>query len=128
MAINPHYLVKSKLPIEPSLPSRAVLHANRIPSRDPATPSLTTESFAKYAEAAVMHDFKESCCEASVNMYSDAQVASRGSKLFEFPDGYNDYYAARPRMSVPEVFFNPANFLPRDVSLCPSSLAFHSQS
>ena len=73
-----------------------------------------------------MHDFKESCCEASVNMYSDAQVASRGSKLFEFPDGYNDYYAARPRMSVPEVFFNPANFLPRDVSLCPSSLAWPS--
>lgn len=112
--INPHYLVKQKFPIEPRLASRAILHTNRIPnSGDPTCP--TTPSFANYAEMQVMHDVKESICGMFEQAWNDAGAQAKGAKLYEFPDGYNDYYGANPRYVVPEVFHQPQQLLPKEV-------------
>jgi len=112
--IHPHYLVKSKLPIEPHLASRAILHTDRI--CNPADPtSLTTPSYAKYAEMQTMHDFKESCCSMLETTYTEQLAQSKGAKLFEFPDGYNDYYGANPRLVVPEAFHQPQLCIPKEV-------------
>lgn len=114
VAIQPHYLVKQKFPIEPRLPSRAVLQSNRV--YNPEDPqSLTTQSFARHAEMQVMHDFKEAACGVLESSWNEAGAKQKGAKLFEFPDGYNDYYTANPRYTVPEVFHQPQQTLPKEV-------------
>lgn len=88
-----------------------------------------------------MHEFKETACEMLNGPWDDACVASpfsactaadlllpshsiaasRPSRPFEFPDGYNSYFGT-VRMSVPEVLFNPNRFLPKEVSLSSNPL------
>lgn len=48
-------------------------------------------------------------------------MQSKPTRSFEFPDGYNTYLGV-PRLSVPEILFNPQAHLPQEVSV-PSS--FH---
>lgn len=50
-------------------------------------------------------------------------AASKPSRPFEFPDGYNSYFSTL-RMSIPEVLFNPGRFLPKEFTtrvLAPSA-------
>ncbi|KAI5476330.1 actin-related protein Arp4p [Pseudohyphozyma bogoriensis] len=115
--INPHYLVKSKEPVDASAPAKAVLRTERQPnSEDPACP--TTPSYHKSQEKRVMHEFKETVCEVYNVQWDDAGTAARPSRPFEFPDGYNAYYGTM-RMSVPEILFNPSRFLPKEFSTLP---------
>lgn len=119
--IHPHYLVKQKFPIEPRLPSRAVLRTERV--YNPADPnSLTTQSFAHHADMQVMHDFKEAACAMYETAWTDEGAQQKVAKLFEFPDGYNDYFSANPRFVIPEVFHQPQNLIQKEVSCYPSLL------
>jgi hypothetical protein len=46
---------------------------------------------------------------------SNSVVQSKPTRSFEFPDGYNTYLGV-PRLSVPEILFNPQAHLPQEVS------------
>jgi actin-related protein 4 len=86
-----------------------------------------------------MHEFKETACEVLAPTWDDACVslsplsyfvltdeyryaASKPTRPFEFPDGYNSYFGT-VRMSAPEIIFNPGRFLPADVSLSSAPLS-----
>lgn len=117
ISITPHYLVKSKEPVEPNQPARAILRDERMP--DPSNPDCpTTPSYHRSQEMRVMHEFKETVCEVYSTPWDDASAAARPSRPFEYPDGYNSYYGT-VRMSIPEILFNPSRFLPKEFSSLP---------
>ncbi|GAA5996601.1 actin family protein [Rhodotorula paludigena] len=111
--ITPHYLVKTKEPIEPNQPARAALREERLPN--PADPNApTTPSYHRLQEMRLAHELKESVCEVLTPSWDDANAASKPTRPFEFPDGFNTYLGL-PRLTTPEVLFNPQAHLPADI-------------
>ncbi|BGP55511.1 Actin-related protein 4 [Rhodotorula sphaerocarpa] len=112
--VTPHYLVKTKEPVEPNQPARAQLREARIPN--PADPNApTTSSYHHFEEMRLMHEVKESVCEVVAPTWDDNVVQSKPTRSFEFPDGYNTYLGV-PRLSTPEVLFNPQAHLPSEIT------------
>jgi hypothetical protein len=73
--IVPHYLVKSKTPVEPGEPAKAVIREDRQPgTKDDKGKDVTTESWARAAEETVVRDFKESTCAVYEGIWNDQCV------------------------------------------------------
>ncbi|KAK4051073.1 NuA4 histone acetyltransferase subunit [Microbotryomycetes sp. JL221] len=132
VSVTPQYLVKTKEAVPPNEPARAVLRDERKP--DPSNPNCpTTPSYHDAQVMRVMHEFKESACEVMLaREWNDDQVASKGTRTFEFPDGYNTFFGPM-RLRVPETLFNPSLFLPeqfkaRTLPESASTVASHSYS
>ncbi|GAA5983625.1 hypothetical protein JCM10908_000356 [Rhodotorula pacifica] len=116
--VTPHYLVKTKEAVEPNQPARAQLREERIPNLDDQTNSPTTPSYHHFEELRLMHELKESVCEVVTPTWDDNVVQSKPTRSFEFPDGYNTYLGV-PRLSVPEILFNPQARLPQEFTSRP---------
>ncbi|KWU41964.1 Actin/actin-like protein [Rhodotorula sp. JG-1b] len=111
--VTPHYLVKTKEAVEPNQPARAQLREERIPNLAEPEKSATTPSYHHFEEFRLMHELKESVCEVVTPTWDDNVVQSKPTRSFEFPDGYNTYLGV-PRLSVPEILFNPQAHLPQE--------------
>ncbi|GAA5965870.1 hypothetical protein JCM8115_000728, partial [Rhodotorula mucilaginosa] len=111
--VTPHYLVKTKEAVEPNQPARAQLREERIPNLAEPEKSATTPSYHHFEELRLMHELKESVCEVVTPTWDDNVVQSKPTRSFEFPDGYNTYLGV-PRLSVPEILFNPQAHLPQE--------------
>ncbi|GAA5856974.1 hypothetical protein JCM9279_000519 [Rhodotorula babjevae] len=110
--ITPHYLVKSKEPVDAGAPAKATLREERVPN--PADPNApTTPSYHHLQEMRLMHETKEATCEVLAPQWDDAAATSKPTRPFEFPDGFNTYVGAQ-RLTTPEILFNPQRFLPPD--------------
>lgn len=103
--IRPHYLVKERIAVPPNTPPRSVLREDRLTG--------ASESFARYAQSQVLHNFKESILQTFEGPYDDFQASIRPGRAFEFPDGYNATFGT-VRYRVPEVMFNPTGILPQE--------------
>ncbi|GAA93379.1 uncharacterized protein L969DRAFT_19049 [Mixia osmundae IAM 14324] len=140
LQVRPHYLVKSKTPVEPGQPANAVYREERMPhfapapvaaaegdavmqdsNAGPTEDDITTASFHAYAEAKVMTEYKETTAAVFDHPWDEKAVTQRGSKPFEFPDGFNTYFGMH-RYAIPEVLFNP-RFLPAAFTHLPSPSA-----
>ncbi|BGP40213.1 Actin-related protein 4 [Rhodotorula kratochvilovae] len=115
--VTPHYLVKTKEPVDAGQPAKATLREERVPN--PADPSApTTPSYHRLQEMWLMHEMKEAVCEVVTPQWDDAAATAKPTRPFEFPDGYNTYFGP-PRLTTPEILFNPARFLPADFASRP---------
>ncbi|KDE08803.1 hypothetical protein MVLG_00908 [Microbotryum lychnidis-dioicae p1A1 Lamole] len=110
--IVPHYLVQQKTAVDPNQPAKAQLRDERMPNpEDPSCP--TTPSYHLSQQMRVMHEFKETTCEfLTTPNWSDELLATKPTRPFEFPNGFNSYFGPTPRNTVPEVLFNPSKYLP----------------
>lgn len=72
--------------------------------------SNVTESFNKYALDGLVDNLKECVCSVSESRYNEEVLAMRPQKTFEFPNGYNNYYAA-DRFRIPEILFDPQQYM-----------------
>lgn len=98
-SLVPQFLVKSKVPCDPGMPSQATLREDRL--------AATTPSFRMYHTMRLLDDFKEAMCQTLETPWDAAQAASRPTKMYEFPDGYNDAYGTL-RFKAPEVMLTPS--------------------
>ncbi|RMZ80884.1 hypothetical protein DV737_g2733, partial [Chaetothyriales sp. CBS 132003] len=112
--IRPHYLIKSKQPVDAGQPPNAVLRE--------FAPDLTPpqDSFRKYQEEKVVLEFKELMLQAW-NHPSQQPFRGQGELLtrengqymhpFEFPDGYNQTFSSE-RFRIVESLFDNQNYIP----------------
>jgi len=109
LTITPQYLVKRKQAVEPNTAPRAILKTERI--------GQATDSFNKFAEQLVIHDFKETIAEVlPFRWTNDQAVHARGGRNFEFPDGFNLNIHPNVRYMCTETLFSPQTHLPKEVS------------
>ncbi|ERF72484.1 Actin-related protein 4 [Endocarpon pusillum Z07020] len=109
ITITPHYLIKSKTPVDAGQPANAVL-------RDfPSDFTPPQASFRRYQEERTLLEFKELVVQvwpgptpllSSTNGVTQEEIA-RGypGKTFEFPDGYNQLFTS-DRYKVAESLFD----------------------
>ena len=100
--VRPNYLVKDRIAVPPNTAPRSTLREDRLTG--------ATESYARYAQSQVLHNFKESILQTMETPYDEQQAALRPQRAFEFPDGYNTTFGT-VRYRVPEVMFNPTGIL-----------------
>lgn len=100
--IRPHYLVKDRIAVPPNTPPRSTLREDRLTG--------ATESYARYAQSQVLHNFKESILQTMEVPYEENHASMRPQRAFEFPDGFNAPFGT-VRYRVPEVMFNPTGIL-----------------
>ncbi|KDN53088.1 Actin/actin-like protein [Tilletiaria anomala UBC 951] len=99
--IFPHYLIQSKVPVEPGRPPQVKLREDRLKG--------STESFRMYHTLKVLNDFKEACAQVMEIPWDESHALQRPSKTYEFPDGYNDSFGVE-RLRGPEILFNPKSW------------------
>ena len=106
--ITPHYMVRSKQPVDAGQPANVVL--KQFPSKPPQ------DSFRRYQEERTILEFKEIGLQAWVG-----QVPFRGqgeqitrepqyAHPFEFPDGYNQTFSSE-RFKVVESLFDNQSYI-----------------
>ncbi|CAG8612262.1 7118_t:CDS:2, partial [Diversispora eburnea] len=100
ISVIPHYLIAKKFVVDADKPSNTIL-------RDRPN---TTESYHKFMQMRVLHEFKESVCQVFETTYDELVISARPMKTFEFPDGYNTSFGPL-RFNVPETLFSPQKFL-----------------
>ncbi|KAJ3054299.1 Actin-like 6A [Rhizophlyctis rosea] len=103
VSVVPHYLVQSKTAVDAGQPSQYV----------PRERPNTTDSFHRVAVERVVNEFKETVCHVSEGAWNEPGLSARPMKSFEFPDGYNNAFGVM-RFRIPEVLFNPAQFVIKD--------------
>ncbi|PKI85603.1 NuA4 histone acetyltransferase subunit [Malassezia vespertilionis] len=95
----PQFLVKSKQPVDPGMPPNAVLREDRLHG--------TTPSFRMYQTMQLLSDAKEAVCQVLETPWDEGQAGARPTKMYEFPNGYNDTFSLL-RFKAPEVMFTPS--------------------
>lgn len=98
-SLVPQFLVKSKKACDPGKPSQATLREDRL--------RATAPSFRAYHTMQLLNDFKECVGQVLETPWDEAQAAARPSKMYEFPDGYNDAYGLL-RFKAPETLLTPS--------------------
>ncbi|KAI3617928.1 hypothetical protein CBS9595_003837 [Malassezia furfur] len=98
-SLVPQYLVKSKKPVDPGMPPQATLREDRL--------QHTAPSFRAYHTMRLLDDFKEAMCQTLEAPWDAAHAAARPTKMYEFPDGYNDAYGPL-RFKAPEAVLTPS--------------------
>jgi actin-related protein 4 len=68
--VTPHYLVKTKQPVGPNEPAKAVLREERLIKND-GTENATTQSYHEAQEMRLMHELKEAVCEILPSKWDD---------------------------------------------------------
>lgn len=116
ITITPHYLIKSKIPVDAGQPANAVLR-DFPPGFQPPQPS-----FRRYQEERTLLEFKELVVQvwpgptpllSSANGVTQEEVArSYPGKTFEFPDGYNQLFSS-DRYKVAESLFDHHAYIPQ---------------
>jgi actin-related protein 4 len=104
----PHFMVKSKIPVDAGQPSQATYRKFDVPA---------TDSFRSFQEERVLHEFKEAVVElwpgpgklSSTNGQglSNEDIAARNNpvKTFEMPDGWNQVFGIE-RFKVGEALYD----------------------
>ncbi|KAG6886068.1 hypothetical protein C0993_004058 [Termitomyces sp. T159_Od127] len=92
----PHQLIANKQPVDLNAPPRFTLREDRLAG--------TTESWRLWAEAREVEEWVQSVAGVLEQGWNDQTAASRPQKPYEFPTGYNTYFASE-RLSVGEQFF-----------------------
>ncbi|WFD04068.1 NuA4 histone acetyltransferase subunit [Malassezia obtusa] len=98
-SLVPQFLVKSKKPVDPGMPPQATLRTDRL--------QQTAPSFRAYHTMRLLDDFKEAMCQTLEAPWDPAHAAARPTKMYEFPDGYNDAYGPL-RFKAPEAVLTPS--------------------
>lgn len=98
-SLIPQYLVKSKSPVDPGMPPHCTLRDDRL--------QQTAKSFRAYHTMRLLDDMKEALCQNLEAPWDAAQAAARPTKMYEFPDGYNDAYGTL-RFKAPETVLTPS--------------------
>ena len=132
ITITPHYLIKSKQPVD------AGQSANVVHKTFPSGYQPPQDSFRRYQEERTLLEFKELVVQvwngpnsllSSQNGTPSAEVqASQMGKPFEFPDGYNQLFTT-DRFRVVESLFDHRAYIPpppNNASLSSESLRFPS--
>lgn len=115
ITITPHYLIKSKTPVDAGQPANAILR------EFPSSFKPPQPSFRRYQEERTLLEFKELIVQlwpgptgllSSTNGVTQEEIA-RGypGKTFEFPDGYNQLFTS-DRYKVAECLFDHRAYIP----------------
>ncbi|KAJ7117406.1 actin-related protein Arp4p [Mycena crocata] len=92
----PHQLVANKMAVEVNAPPRFTLREDRVQG--------TTESWRTWYEAREVDEWIQSVAGILEQGWNDQAAASRPPRQYEFPTGYNAWFA-QERFSVGEQFF-----------------------
>lgn len=101
ITITPHYLVKSKQPVDPGQPANATLKQFAHPPQ---------ESYRRYQEGKTILEFKELSLQTwttSTPFRGQGEAIAREQYVhpFEFPDGYNQTFSSE-RFKIVETMFD----------------------
>lgn len=104
ITITPHYLVKSKQPVEPGQPANFVL------KNLPDGITSPQDSFRRYQEEKTILEFKELCLQTWTTPtpfrgQGEAIAREQYAHPFEFPDGYNQTFSSE-RFKIVESLFD----------------------
>lgn len=112
VTITPHYMVRSKQPVDAGQPANAILKQFPEGFREPHS------SFRRYQEEKVVLEFKEIALQAWTN--PNASFRGQGEAItreqqyaqpFEFPDGYNQTFSS-DRFRLVESLFDSQSYYP----------------
>ena len=110
LILTPHYMITSKIAVEPNQPAQATVKT-WAPGREP------TSSFRAFQEERVVHEFKETVVHAwpgptKLSSTGSEELSARmQSRLFEFPDGYNQLFGSERPKPV-EGLFDAKSIIP----------------
>lgn len=110
ITITPHYLVKSKQPVEPGQAANVVL------KQYPAGHTPPQESYRRYQEEKTILEFKELCLQTWTTQtpfrgQGEAIARDQYAHPFEFPDGYNQTFSSE-RFKIVESLFDAQCYTP----------------
>lgn len=110
LSLLPRQLIAKRDPTpEPSLQPRPILRDDRAPH--------TTASWSLWAQNSVIEPWKEACAEVISTRGFDFQTAKDlPQSLYEFPDGYHQYFGEE-RFRFTEMLFDPKTYF-KQVSGC----------
>ncbi|KAJ7699873.1 actin-related protein Arp4p [Mycena rosella] len=94
--LYPHQLVSNKMPVEVGTPPRFTLREDRVKG--------TTESWRTWYETREVDEWIQSVAGVLEQGWNDQVAASRPPRQYEFPTGFNSWFA-QERFSVGEQFF-----------------------
>ncbi|KAJ6539152.1 actin-related protein Arp4p [Mycena capillaripes] len=92
----PHQLITNKIPVEVGAPPRFTLRQDRVKG--------TTDSWRTWYETREVDEWIQSVAGVLEQGWNDQVAASRPPRQYEFPTGYNSWFA-QERYSVGEQFF-----------------------
>lgn len=103
LSLYPHHLISKRNPVaEAGLQPTPLFRDDRLKS--------TTESWKLWAQNGVVESWKE-CCGEVVNTrgFDLASARDMPQALYEFPDGYHQYFGEE-RYRFTEMLFDPKNY------------------
>ncbi|CAM0141706.1 unnamed protein product [Umbelopsis sp. WA50703] len=98
--VTPQYLVADKEVVDAGQPPKF---------RSRERPN-TTDSFHKFQQDRVVHEYKETICQVAETPFDEDLLAARPQKPFEFSDGFN-CSASVERFKSTELLFQPRSYL-----------------
>lgn len=110
ITITPHYMIKSKQPVDAGQPANVAYKTFSNMSTDPRA------SFRRFQEDKVIQEFKEVALQAWVQCpfrgqgEAIARERTDTQKPFEFPDGYNQLFSS-DRFKIVETLFDPQCYI-----------------
>jgi actin-related protein 4 len=110
ITITPHYMVKSKQPVDAGQPANVAFKTFPDISTDPRA------SFKRFQEDKVIQEFKEVALQAWTQgpFRGQGEAIARDRtdthKPFEFPDGYNQLFSS-DRFKIVETLFDPQCYI-----------------
>ena len=113
LSLYPHHLISKRNPVpEAGIQPRPLFRDDRL--------SKTTDSWKLWAQGGVVDNWKE-CCGEVVNVrgFDLATARDLPQALYEFPDGYHQYFGEE-RYRFTEMLFDPKNYF-NQVSQDPES-------
>lgn len=103
LSLYPHHLIAKRNPVaEAGLKPSPVFREDRLKS--------TTDSWKLWSQNGVVESWKE-CCSEVVNVrgFDLASARDMPQSLYEFPDGYHQYFGEE-RYRFSEMLFDPKNY------------------
>lgn len=103
LSLYPHHLISKRNPVaEAGIQPRPLFRDDRL--------SKTTDSWKLWAQGGVVDNWKE-CCSEVVNVkgFDLASARDLPQALYEFPDGYHQYFGEE-RYRFTEMLFDPKNY------------------
>ncbi|TBU32092.1 brg1-associated factor b [Dichomitus squalens] len=93
----PHQLIASRTPVDAGVPPRFTLREDRRAG--------TTDSWRAWAENREVEEWIQSIGGVLPQGWNDSAATSQGSRHYEFPTGYNNYFTGVERYAVGEQYF-----------------------
>ena len=110
IVITPHYLVKSKQPVDASNPANAIYRSFPEGFKPPQ------DSFNRYQEEKTVLEYKELMLQTWMGPgpfrgQGESLAREQMASPFEFPDGYNQLFSFE-RYKIVETLFDPQCYIP----------------